>query len=255
MDRDRNRFGWGSNDLEFHNNIPSFKEFVKENYKSVGSRLGSNEGGVHEDEHGNKYYVKYYKNPDQGKAEVLAGKIYHHMGINTVQPEMAKINNKSAVVSKWDENLSVKPPKFYDKVSKTHAHQLGKMYHAAILTKNWDIAGLEHDNIMHNKHTDNLHAIDHGAAFHFRARGSHKDFGSDIDEHKSLREPHHAAGHVFNSAFKHHPEAEHNGVEAVRKINDDHIHHLFKNSGLNNWEDLHKNFQERKKKLLDKYRK
>ena len=232
--------------------MKTFRQFREELVKQAGTQYGSNEGGVHVDsDTGKKYYVKNYKNPDQGKVEALTGKIYDHMGIHTLKPEM---HGESGIKTDWNEHVSTKKPSFYDHPTKEHANQLGKMYHAAVLTKNWDIAGLEHDNIVHNKKTDNLHAIDHGGAFHFRAQGGPKEYGSDIAEKESLRNPSNASGHIFNSAFKHHPDAEHHGLEAVKKIDDDHVHHLFKTSGLSNWKELHSNFAKRKQALIDSYK-
>lgn len=231
--------------------MKSFLEFITEEFKKeAGTQLGSNPGGIHHDEAGNKYYIKHYRNPDQAKVEALTHKIYDHMGIKTLNPEL---HNDSSIKSAWNEHVSPKDPPFYDKPSEHHAKQLGKMYHAAILTKNWDLVGLQHDNIVHNKKTGDLHAIDHGGAFHFRAQGSHKDYGSDIAEKKSLRNPDLPAGHVFNSAFKHHPEAEKHGLEAVKNIDDKKIRGFFRDSGLHNWTELHNNFMERKKKLIKSY--
>lgn len=233
--------------------MKTLPQFMTESLEKIpGTQYGSNEGGVHQDtETGKKYYVKQYKNPDHAKVEALAGKIYDHMGIHTVKPEL---HGESGIKTEWNEHVSTKSPSFYDNVSKKHANQIGKMYHAAILTKNWDIVGLEHDNIVHNKKTDDLHAIDHGASFHFRARGSHKDYGPDIGEKDSLRNNHEASGHVFSSVFRQHPEAEHHGLQAVKNIDDNHVHNLFKNSGLHNWKELHTNFMARKKALLDSYK-
>jgi len=233
----------------------SFKEFVQEaTYKpEAGTQMGSNEGGIHTDEHGNKHYIKYYKNGDQAKTEALTGQIYHHMGIHTLQPKHEMINGRHAIVTKYNPDLKSMKPKEFDNLSSDQAHHIGKMYHAATLTKNWDIVGLEHDNIMKHKNGD-LHAIDHGGSFNFRAQGGHKDYGPDISEHQSLRDNNQASGHVFKSVFAQHPEAEKKGLDSVKKIDDSHIHGLFKNSGLSNWKDLHKNFMERKKKLLDTYK-
>lgn len=232
--------------------MKTFRQFTEDLVKQSGTQLGSNEGGIHTDsETGKKYYVKHYKNPDQGKVEALTGKIYHHIGIHTLNPEL---HGDSSIKSEWNEHVGTEKPSFYDNVSKKHAGQLGKMYHAAILTKNWDIAGLEHDNIVHNHKTGDLHAIDHGGAFHFRAQGGPKEYGSDISEKESLRNPNNASGHIFNSAFKQHPEAEHEGLNAVKNIDDNHIHHLFKTSGLSNWKELHSNFVKRKQALIDSYK-
>jgi hypothetical protein len=231
--------------------LKSFLDFLEEELKAQsGTQMGSNEGGIHHDEDGVKHYVKYYKNGDQAKTEALTGNLYHHMGIHTIQPKYHNINGKHAIVSKYNDNLEVKHPKFYDKVSKEHAHHLGKMYHAAVATKNWDIVGLEHDNIMHDKKKGHLVSIDHGGAFNFRAQGGHKDFGSDTDEKESLRQKHLPSGHVFNSAFHHHPEAEEQSKKELKaSVDHKHVKKLFKDSGLSNWKDLHKGFTDRLSKL------
>lgn len=230
-----------------------FNLFLEELKPVPGTQYGSNPGGVHKDEHGQKHYVKYYKNPDQAKVEALTGKIYQHMGIHTVEPEHKVVNGHHAVVSKWNDHLEHMHPHDFENLSKEQAHQIGRKYHAAVLTKNWDAVGLEHDNISRHKKTGDLVTNDLGAGFHFRARGSHKDYGPDIGEHSSLRHNDQASGHVFSHVFAHHPDAEHEGLKAVKNIDDAHIHHLFKTSGLSNHEELHRNFMERKKKLLSLY--
>jgi hypothetical protein len=232
-----------------------FKKLLIESYVAEkGTQMGSNEGGIHTNTaNGKKYYIKYYQNGDQAKTEALAGQIYNHMGINTVNPKHEVIGGKHAVVSEYNPSLQTIRPKEFEKTTPEQANHIGRMYHAATLTKNWDIVGTAHDNIM--KHPNgNLHAIDHGGAFHYRARGGAKEYGPDIGEHSSLRNNNEASGHVFKSVFKEHPEAEKKSLDAVKKIDDTHVHSLFKNSGLSNWEALHKNFAERKKKLLDLYK-
>lgn len=231
--------------------MKSFKFFIEE-YKLIpGTQYGSNSGGIHADEHGNNYYIKHYENPEQGKVEALTGKLYKHMGIKTVDP---KLHGTSSVKTRWNDHLHQLKPHEFESLNKKQANQIGKMYHGAILTKNWDIVGLEHDNILHNKLNNDLHAIDHGGSFHFRARGSHKDYTPDINEKHSLRDESTPAGHVFNHTFKHHPEAEHHGLEAVKQMDDGHIHSLFKKSGLHNWKELHKTFMQRKKNLINSYK-
>lgn len=234
--------------------MKSFKMFVEELKPEHGTQMGSNEGGIHHDTvTGKKHYVKYYKNGDQAKTEALAGKIYNHMGIKTLNPEHHVLNGKHAISTEWNPHVKTMHPHEYDNLSHSQAHDIGKMYHAATLTKNWDIVGLEHDNIVKHQHTGELHAIDHGGAFHFRAMGGHKDYTPDVAEHHSLRHNNNASGHVFSSAFKQHPDVEHKSLSAVKNIDDNHVHGLFKNSGLHNWEDLHKNFVARKQNLLAKY--
>jgi hypothetical protein len=235
--------------------MKSFKTFIAEDLiPQQGTQYGSNDGGIHTDsDTGKQYYVKYYKNPDQAKTEALTGKLYNHMGINTLKPEYKVINGKHAIITDWNPNLRTMDPSEYEKLSPDQANDIGKMYHAATLTKNWDIVGLNHDNIMRHKNGD-LHAIDHGGAFNFRAQGGHKDFGPDINENQSLRDNDGASGHVFRSAFRQYPEAETNSLDAVNNMDDKHVFGLFKNSGLANWQDLYRNFAMRKSNLMSKYK-
>lgn len=235
--------------------MQSFLTFISEQYvPEAGTQFGSNDGGIHTDtKTGKKMYIKYYKNPDQAKVEALTGKIYNHMGLHTLNPNHEVINGRHAVVTEWNPDLHRMKPHEFDSLNHAQAHDIGKMYHAAVLTKNWDIVGLEHDNIV--KHSDGtLHAIDHGGAMHFRAQGAPKEYGGDIGEHNTLRNNSNASGHVFKSAFMQHPTVEKESLSAVKNIDDSHVHGLFKNSGLSNWEELHKSFQERKQKLLNHYK-
>ena len=232
--------------------MKTFIEYIDEELTPVkGTQYGSNDGGVHvDDESKKKYYIKNYKDPHQAKVEVLTGKIYNHMGIKTLNPST---HGETGVKSEWNSDVGTMHPKEFENLNPKQAGQIGKMYHAGILTKNWDIVGMEHDNIVKNHKTGDLHAIDHGGSFHYRAQGGHKEYDPSISEKESLRNNNFASGHVFSSVFKKHPEAEAEGLKAVKSINDKHIHGLFKKSGLPNWKDLHHNFMERKKKLVSSY--
>lgn len=233
----------------------TFRQYLAEIFvKKAGSQMGSNPGGIHTDsETGKEHYVKYYKNGNQAKSEALAGKIYHHMGISTIHPEHHMIDGKHAVVTPYNHHLEAMHGHDFKKLSKPQAHEVGKIYHAGVLTKNWDIVGLTHDNLMKHKKTGSIHSIDHGGAFNFRAQGGHKDYGSDIGEHKTLRHNDGASGQAFSDTFHHHPDAEHEGLKAVKHMDMDHIHHLFKHSGLDNHHEMHHNFVARRKALLAHY--
>ena len=212
-----------------------------------GTQFGSNPGGIHLDPAGVKHYVKYYANPDQARAEALSAKIFERMGVGTTKPEVRKIGGKHALVSKWIDGLD----KFHPaELTKDHHEQISKAYHAAILTKNWDVVGLEHDNLMIHRKSGKIYHIDPGGSFEFRAQGGHKDYGPDIDEKYSLLKPHLTAGKVFNATFQRHPASREIGKDAVRNLDMDAIHDDFKNSGLKNWKQLHQNFVARRDALL-----
>lgn len=231
--------------------MKTFKQ-LSEELKKISDQLGSNPGGVHMDTNtGEKHYVKYYSNPDQAKVEALTGKIYEHMGIKTLNPEYKHTNEGHAVVTKWNDKLEGMQPHQFDKLNNEQQNTVGKMYHAAILTKNWDIVGLEHDNISKHKDTGELHSVDTGGAFNFRAQGGHKDYGPDIAEKESLiSRPENASTHVFKTTFEQNPKAKEHGLQAVKDIDMNHVKNLFKKSGLDNHEELYSNFAARRNKLI-----
>jgi hypothetical protein len=239
----------------------SFGTFVEALVPESG-KLGSNEGGVHvDDATGEKHYVKWYRDPQQGRTEVLTSRIYNRMGIPTVEPKLDHVNGREAVVSRWRNDLTTKKPHEWDHVNEHQAIQIGKLYHAAVLTKNWDVVGLDHDNIMQHRDTGQIHAIDHGGAFHFRAMGSSKPYGPDIDDHHTLRHglPNapstsiNPTARLFGNTFSKFPHAPKAGLEAVRNLDMDGVKHDFETSGLHNWEDLHRNFTARRERLLRHY--
>lgn len=219
-----------------------------------GTQFGSNAGGVHVDEDGGKHYVKHYSDANQAKAEVLAGKITHHLGAPTLGATYHEIKGKPSIVTPWNPHVKTQEPaKYQGKLSDTHARQLARMYHAAVLTKNWDVVGLEHDNIVHNKQTGNLHSIDHGGSFDYRAMGGNKPYGSDTAELTSLRDPHLPSGKVFNNLHKHHPDIVKEEGKKLANVNHDHIKHLFETSGRADWKELHNHFKNRLEGLRQHY--
>jgi phage-related protein (TIGR01555 family) len=165
-----------------------------------GAQLGSNEGGVYTNAAGDKTYVKYYKNAAQAHSEVLTADLLDELGIITSAPIIKTIKGRTAVVSNWrnvekidwsgDTIKNMKPDQRTD---------LAKMYYAAVLTKNWDVLGVDSTNIMLDKETGHLIQMDTGGAFNFRAQGKHKDYGSDIAELESLMNPSLASGKVFTT--------------------------------------------------------
>ena len=239
--------------------MKSFKHHLQESvddlkYTRIGNQLGSNPGGVFMGSNGKQYYIKHYANANQAKVEALTGKIYDHLGIRTLKPEYVEVDGKPSIRTEWNPNLEQMHPKEFENLNPSQNHDLAKMFHGAVLTKNWDIVGLEHDNIVRDKSSGDLYSVDQGGSFHFRARGGPKEFDPAIGEHKTLMHNQEASGHVFGHLAQNHPEILSAGIDKVQGMDDNHVKSLFQNSGLENWEQLHKNFVERKQKLVDTYR-
>lgn len=239
--------------------MKTFKQYLKEEFQKIGGGLGSNPGGIYQHQvTGKKHYIKFPNNPDQAKAEVLSGKIQHLMGIHSLNPEVANIDGKVGVSTKWKEGLNSTKLKDVEHMTPEQHHHIGKIFAHGVLTKNWDSVGTGLDYGQGNIATDkkgNVHGLDPGGSFEFRAQGAHKPYTSDISEVKSLRDRNvnPESAHVFNTAFEMTPEAIHHGVQAVKNLDDAKVYEAFKSSGLHNWEDLHNTFQQRKQKFLDHF--
>ena len=169
--------------------------------KKITDKFGSNPGGVYQDEKGENFYVKFYDKTGQMGAEVMCARVYEAMGIATTQPEIKLVDDRIAIVTPWNCNLKRIAAQDFLKLSDSNKKQLARIFYAAVLTKNWDIIGLEYDNVMLDSATENLVVVDCGGAFEYRARGAYKHYGPDICEVISLRNPEHAAGRVFNELF------------------------------------------------------
>lgn len=234
----------------------TFKQFLLEeledfsHHEKVSNQMGSNPGGVYRDPtSGKKHYIKFYRNEEQAKSEVAASHIYHHLGVDTLNPKLVKHNGKTGVATKWSDDVSRVHPN-YHKWPEHDKHQLAKHFVAGVATKNWDAIGLEHDNVLRHKNGKLING-DLGGSFRFRAQGGHKDFGKDISEHDSLRNPHYPAG----EAFGHHVLTKDHIKKAVDDVHvDEHkIKHIFKKSGLEDHEDHAESVISRLKKLKEKY--
>lgn len=237
--------------------MKSFKLFVEELQKT-GSQQGSNPGGKYKDsDTGKEYYIKHPDNPDQAKVEKLTSDIHLLMGLHTLNPKVQNINGKSAVVSEYNNDIEpLKSHHLQDLSDENHKH-LGTMYAAGVLTKNWDIAGtgVEHGqgNIFKDKKTGKLISGDTGGSFHFRAQGGHKDYTPDISEKDSLLDHSMSEG----AKYFHHALSKPGVIEHIKNtlqnLNMDKVKKAFSDSGLHNHEELHKNFVERHKKLIDHF--
>lgn len=215
------------------------------------SQMGSNPGGIHHDSEGNKHYVKFPSDPNQARTEVATNKIFHHMGIKVPPATLINKGGRIGVSTPWQELHDIHPSEFKN-TSKEDAGEVGKMYHASVLTKNWDVVGLNPYNIMRDKNRK-LVSIDHGAGFEHRARGKIKGYDSGVGEIQSLRNPQEPSGQVFNHVFKQHPTVEKESLETVRNINPEHIHKILKDTGHDNHRELADTFEKRRQGLLKHY--
>ncbi len=226
---------------------------IQETYSGLdNTQYGSNEGGVHTDTSGKKYYIKYPKTEEQARVEVATAKIYGRMGIQTVNPRTEKINGRTAIVSDWNDNLKILSKSQLQELSKQpkHALELAKMRHAAVITGNRDIVGLAYDNIGHDTANDRLISLDQGGSMHYRAQGAKKPFERNIEEHESFDNPRFTTQHIFSAATQHHPDILRTAIDHVKQLKDDDIRSIMTEHGL---DDHKETVVDRKKLLIKQY--
>jgi hypothetical protein len=160
---------------------------VSGSWQNTGGQLGSNPGGTYVDPNGTKWYVKTAQDSDHAANEVLASKLYEMAGVDVAQTQRVMLNGKPAVASRWRDDLreasqslkQVKAEAFYDGFA-TDAW-----------LANWDVVGLDLDNIALVNGTNAAVRLDTGGALLFRAKGAAKGkaFGEIVGEITSLRTP------------------------------------------------------------------
>ena len=219
-----------------------------------GTQYGSNPGGVMRDPHTNdEHYVKFYKNHDQARSEVAAAKVYEAVGANTLKPRLVRYKGQLGVAAKWQNLRALGPEGYHHQEHETYGeqdhHELARHFHAAVLTKNWDTVGLEHDNLKKTK-DGKLTTVDAGGSFKYRAMGGPKEYGADIKEHSSLRD---GTNHQSKAAFgglKHEHFASHK--DTLNSLTHENVHRIFKEAGVDSPEEHTANLLSRRDKIVEK---
>jgi len=174
---------------------------VSSEWKFVpNSQLGSNPGAKVYSPDGILHYAKFYNNPEQARHEHLANTLLEELGAGTLESQLKELEfngtKRLAIVTKWiDEATPLKNLKD-KKFSKTDKDQLTKQYLSAALVGNWDVVGLDFDNLA--KKGKRWYCLDQGGTFHFRAQGGRKDYKPDAPEFESILAPGRKAGSIFN---------------------------------------------------------
>jgi len=172
-------------------------------WEKISGQLGSNKGALYRAPDGGQYYVKTPKSELHGANEVAAARLYQLAGVNVPDVDLKKDADGETVVvtSAWLES----DPKL--KTSSSHAMQVAVRKDMPIdaWLANWDVIGLDHDNVIALDPTK-PYRIDTGGGLLFRAQGSPKGdkFGTQVGELTTLRDPYinPTAAVVFGQASK-----------------------------------------------------
>ena len=218
------------------------------NWSKVGHAMGSNPGGVYADESGNHHYVKHSHTYDHAHNEILANKMYQHLGVPTLEPSLIRHSKGLGVASPMRRLESYNPH------DKDHVKEVNKHFASHAFLANWDAAGLVNDNQA--KVGGKMTTLDAGGALKFRAQGSPKGnlFGDKVNEWDTLRNPsmNPTSAHAFNQMSPHDMV---NSSKAVANFKNSDIHSLVHKHGpgdFNEKTDLVNKMIARKKDVISR---
>jgi len=201
-------------------------ELVSETLTKVSRQLGSNEGGFYMDPiTGERFYLKFYRNPDQARVECVAKSIYKELGIRTADSEVVEVDGRIAIKSK-----EIKGVKSLYRDSLRGNPDVMNGFIADAFLGNWDVMGTSFDNVVQGE-DGGIYRIDNGGSLIFRARGDTKDFPSnDVSELKTLLNPQFTTGAVFSGISP--EEMRLQAINLINTLTDEVIIRILKESGL-----------------------
>lgn len=220
-------------------------------WQQVSGKMGSNSGGVHVF-HGEKYYAKFPKNPDQVHAEVASDKIHELLGCKTINHQAVNIRGRIGSVTEWKDDLKPLGKQGWVNLDDRQKQQAANAFIASALTKNWDLVGLSHDNIASDKNGD-LHIVDTGGSFNFRAQGEHKDFDGDpMPEIKNFLNPEKTSGRVYRPLAVAQPELFKNAAKKLRTVSREDFEKA--TEGMKDQKQIVDNLMARRKVIMDLFK-
>ncbi|MGF6641739.1 NUDIX hydrolase, partial [Paraburkholderia sp. MM6662-R1] len=152
-----------------------------DDWEKTGKAAGSNPGGFFTDPDGVPWYVKVPKSTAIAKNEVLASKLYEAAGVAVPELKHVTLGGKTGIASRVVPGL---------KKIKGDAQSIGGVMDGFAVDAwlaNWDVVGLEHDNLLEDPH-GNAMRVDVGGSLLFRAQGAPKGkaFGDEVGELDTL---------------------------------------------------------------------
>jgi hypothetical protein len=149
--------------------------------QKVGGPLGSNPGGIYQDEAGRRFYVKTLESAAHARNEILAAKLYQLAGAPTLTYVRVRDPNQVAT-----ELVGLEKKNIAD-FNADELKQARRWLGVHAWTANWDAAGFlgENQGVIAGVVT----TLDVGGALEFRAQGDPKGkaFGTSVRELDTLR--------------------------------------------------------------------
>ncbi|AKJ28577.1 NUDIX hydrolase [Caldimonas brevitalea] len=174
-------------------------------------QLGSNVGGIFRDPEGVRWYVKQ-GSPDHLKNEALAAQLYSMLNIKAPQIEHVTRGGQPALASRMMDVHAMAG-------ANGRIHGLHRGFVADAWLANWDVIGLEFDNLKVDK-DNNAVRIDTGGALLYRAQGAPKGaaFGPEAKEIVTLLDgPNRQSAQAFRHLRRSEIEA---GITQLKHVDD-----------------------------------
>lgn len=162
--------------------------------KPVDAHVGGSTGAkVYVDDEGQQWIVKTYGGSSpKVKNEFVANQLYKKAGVQVADTRLAMVGDDLAIASKrLSSEYSVVGRRSLDSAAAASRVKSGFVTDAWLA--NWDVAGLDIDNLMWVEgKISSITRIDHGGALFYRAQGAKKGsaFGNTVTELKTLRDKH-----------------------------------------------------------------
>jgi hypothetical protein len=138
--------------------------------QKVGEASGSNPGGVYIGTDGVKRYVKFYPDQTQGYVEHVSNQLYRQLGLDANESGVFDHQGGKAYWSKYNDGVKTVQQ---TKLTKNVADQILDGFAADVLTANWDVVGLNLDNV--GVIGGKVVRLDNGGSLLFRAKAGRKD--------------------------------------------------------------------------------
>ncbi|WP_441280591.1 hypothetical protein [Tardiphaga sp. 862_B3_N1_1] len=150
-------------------------------WEQTGAQGGSNPGGRFKDSNGVEWYCKFPADESIAKSEVLAAKLYAAAGVEGQDAKLITKGGKVGIASRWITVSKAKPAD----LAKAPGATSGFAVDAWLA--NWDVIGMGYDNLQIGV-DGNAVRVDAGGSLEYRAQGSKKPFGNQVDEIDTLRD-------------------------------------------------------------------
>jgi hypothetical protein len=157
----------------------------------VKGKTGTAKGGVYYDQEGGQaWMVKSYDTSDQALSEHGATNLYRWAFGMDIVPKGKTVDNQSegkkAFASQYVEGLLP-----FDPDNEQHVAGAQEYFAASAWLANWDVVGLEYDNLGIDPKSGKVIPIDVGGSLNYRAMGKKKglQFSKDVKELQTLRDP------------------------------------------------------------------